>query len=234
MKTHYQIAIVDDERPAREKLCRLLQEHWADAQLFQAADGKAALDLVAERKIDLVFLDIQMPEIDGLQVAQSLSTPMPDIIFVTAFDQFALQAFDANAIDYLLKPYDEARFLRAINKLRARNLPTTQTHEAPLLISDRGLVKVVQIKDIIWAEAADNYVMIHTHDQQYMMRQTLSGLAERLGAHFARCHRRFLVRLEHIVESRMLAKGDAELVLSNGVVISCSRQYRDELMQRLS
>lgn len=233
MKQPTQIAIVDDERPAREKLCRLLREHWPDAHLYQAADGKAALQLLEQQHIDLLFLDIQMPEVDGLQVAQELTAPMPDIIFVTAYDEFALQAFDADAIDYLLKPYDEERFLRAINKVRTRNLSSSTNAEAPLLISDRGSVKVVQLKDIVWVEAADNYVMIHTHEQQYMMRQTLSGLAQRLGAQFSRCHRRYLVKLDQISESRVLPKGDAELVLVGGTVIPCSRQYRDDLMQRL-
>ncbi|MBC3882834.1 response regulator [Undibacterium sp. LX40W] len=229
-----QIAIVDDERPARDKLCRLLHEHWPDAHLYQAADGNAALQLLAEHKIDLIFLDIQMPEIDGLEVAQALNAPVPAIIFVTAYDQFALQAFDANAIDYLLKPYDEARFLKAINKVRSRHAPSTSNDDAPLLIGDRGSVKVVQIKDIVWAEAADNYVMIHTRDQQYMMRQTLSGLAQRLGSAFARCHRRYLVRVDQIAESRALLKGDAELVLHCGVELPCSRQYREGLKQQLS
>lgn len=228
-----QIAVVDDERPAREKLCRLLHEHWPDAQLHQAADGNAALKLVAEHNLDVIFLDIQMPEIDGLQVAQSLSAPMPEIIFVTAYDQFALQAFDANAIDYLLKPYDEARFLRAIEKVRSRRQASASDDQAPLLISDRGRVLVVQIKDVEWAEAADNYVMIHTRDQQYMMRQTLTGLVQRLGAGFARCHRRYLVRLDQVAESRVLPKGDAELVLVGGAVLPCSRQYREELKQQL-
>jgi two-component system LytT family response regulator len=233
MKTPVQIAIVDDERPAREKLVRLMQTHWPDAQLHQAADGHAALHLVAERKIDLVFLDIQMPEMDGLQVAQALSAPVPDIVFVTAYDQFALQAFDANAIDYLLKPYDEARFLKSIKKLQARRVLPTASDESPLLITDRGSVKVVPVKEIEWAEAADNYVMIHTRDQHYMMRQTLSGLVQRLGAEFARCHRRYLVRIDQIVESRVLPKGDAELVLHSGAQVPCSRQYREDLQQRL-
>lgn len=231
------ILIVDDERPAREKMERLLREHWPSAHLEQAADGQQAWVSLTQHHFDVMFLDIQMPELDGLQLAQQLRAPLPDIVFVTAFDQYAVKAFDANAIDYLLKPYDEERFLKALEKLRVRRAERqskSTTPEPPLMISDRGLLHVVPIAEIIWVEAADNYVLIHTAEKHYMLRQTLSGLHQRLGAAFARCHRRFLVRLELIVQCESLSKGDAQLVLRSGAILPCSRQYREEVLQRLS
>lgn len=230
------ILVVDDERPARDKLLRLLNEHWPEAELRQAVDGAQALQLLELQRADVIFLDIQMPEMDGLQVASHLRAPVPDIVFVTAFDQYAVQAFDANAIDYLLKPYDEARFLKALEKLKVRRgtaAVSTPVIEAPLMISDRGMVYVLPIADIVWAEAADNYVMIHTVDKHYMLRQTLSGLLDRLGPAFMRCHRRFLVCVDKISHIESLSKGDAQLHLKSGATVPCSRQYREELLARL-
>ena len=232
----FRILIVDDERPAREKMARLLSEHWPTAQLVQANDGQQALELLAQQRYEVMFLDIQMPELDGLQVAQQLTPPIPDIVFVTAFDQYAVKAFDANAIDYLLKPYDEERFLKALSKLRGRRAEHPTAHvqnDPPLMISERGHVYVVPTSNVVWAEAADNYVIVYTEDKHYMLRQTMSGLHERLGAAFARCHRRYLVRLDAIQACESLSKGDAQLVLRHGAQVPCSRQYREEILQRL-
>ncbi|WMW81117.1 LytTR family DNA-binding domain-containing protein [Undibacterium cyanobacteriorum] len=231
-----QILVVDDERPARDKMLRLLSEYWPEAELRQAVDGAQALQFLEQQRADVIFLDIQMPEMDGLQVASHLRAPVPDIVFVTAFDQYAVQAFDANAIDYLLKPYDEARFLKALEKLRVRRGTASSSSpavDAPLMISDRGMVYVLQIAEIVWAEAADNYVMIYTSDKHYMLRQTLSGLLDRLGPAFMRCHRRFLVCVDKISHIETLSKGDAQLHLKNGAAVPCSRQYREELLDKL-
>jgi two-component system LytT family response regulator len=236
------ILIVDDERPAREKLRRLLAEHCPNAQLHEARDGLDALQQLENAKFDLMFLDIHMPELDGIQTAQQLAgwseqshcIANPEIVFVTAYDQFALQAFDANAIDYLLKPFDEERFLRALRKVEAQRAITLRDKtESPLLISDRGVVKVVAITDIHWLETADNYVLIHTAESQHIMRQTLVAMAQRLGKSFARCHRRYLIRLDQIVEYAANAKGDGDFVLRSGTRVPCSRQYRDEVLQRI-
>ncbi|MES2038489.1 MAG: LytTR family DNA-binding domain-containing protein [Pseudomonadota bacterium] len=229
------ILIVDDEAYARDKLRRLVAEHVADAIVSEARDGKEALDCIQKQQPDLVFLDIQMPEMDGITVASQLTAPVPLIIFVTAYDQFALQAFDANAIDYLLKPYDEARFLRALQRVNERRASTKKIQtEQHLLLSEKGRVVVIRLADIIRLEAADNYVMIHTARQQHMMRQTLSGLQERLGEGFVRCHRSHIVRLDQIAQVLPAQKGDAELVLLNDWRLPCSRQHRDEVVQGLS
>jgi len=229
------ILIVDDEAYARDKLRRLVAEHVAEAVVLEARDGREALDCIQKQQPDLVLLDIQMPEMDGITVASQLTAPVPLIIFVTAYDQFALQAFDANAIDYLLKPYDEARFLRALQKVQERRSGTKKAlAEQHLLLNEKGRVTVIRLADILRLEAADNYVMIFTSQHQHMMRQTLSGLQERLGQDFVRCHRSHIVRLDQIAQILPAQKGDAELVLLNDTRLPCSRQHRDEVVQGLS
>ena len=229
------ILIVDDEAYARDKLRRLVAEHVADAVVSEARDGQDALECIQKQQPDLVFLDIQMPEMDGITVASQLTAPVPLIVFVTAYDQFALQAFDANAIDYLLKPYDEARFLRALQRVSERRAGVKKIQtEQHLLLNEKGRVTVIRLADIIRLEAADNYVMVHTAQQQHMMRQTLSGLQEKLCQGFVRCHRSHIVRLDQIAQVLPAQKGDAELLLLNGLHLPCSRQYRDDVMARLN
>lgn len=238
MVEQLRVLIVDDERPARDKLRRLLSAQSAVSFIAEARDGVAALQTLAQEKFDIVFLDIQMPELDGLSVAQQIPEPAPQLIFVTAYDQFALQAFDANALDYLLKPFDEERFLRAFNK--ARNVIAAQSVQsamplkaAPLIIQERGSMQVVQVDDIHWVEAADNYVLLHTAHTTHMLRQTLSVSAQRLGGAFSRCHRSYLVRRDQILRFDANGKGDGEFYLRSGAVIPCSRQYREEILQSL-
>nr|WP_315476339.1 LytTR family DNA-binding domain-containing protein [uncultured Undibacterium sp.] len=238
MKPSLRILIVDDERPARDKLRRLVTEHANVALISEARDGLEALNLLAQNQYDVIFLDIQMPEMDGLSVAQRLTEPSPMIVFVTAYDQFALQAFDANAIDYLLKPYDEERFLRALQKLNrslsvSKEKASIQVEVAPLIIQERGHVLVISVPDIHWVEAADNYVLLHTTEVSHMLRQTMGVTAQRLGTAYSRCHRSFLVRRDQILRFEASGKGDGSLHLRNGAVVPCSRQYREEILQAL-
>ncbi len=232
------VLIVDDERPARDKLQRMLGLEPGITALQVACDGVEALEQCASFLPDVAFLDIQMPEVTGIELAASLPAPAPLVVFVTAYDQYAVQAFDANAIDYLLKPYDQARLQRALVRVRER----LRTREAPgvttlpvrqLLVTERGVTRVVKVDDIAWIETADNYVVLHTATSQPLLRQTLTGLLAQLGDAFVRCHRRAAVRpalVEHVVS---LDKSDCELVLRGGMRVPCSRQYRAALMDRL-
>jgi two-component system LytT family response regulator len=235
------VLIVDDESPARDKLHRLLKQESDIEAIFEALDGYQALERVATERPDVMFLDIQMPEISGLEVAASLPSPAPIIVFVTAFDQYAIRAFDANATDYLLKPYDQARLRRAVQRVRDRlqqrpsnaiasnrdeNKALAQHPIRQLLISERGVVRVVKIDQIEWIETADNYVVLHTADAHPLLRQTLTALLEKLGPAFVRCHRRAAVRCDRIERIVALEKGDGELLLHNGTRVPCSRQYR--------
>jgi len=238
------VLIVDDERPARDKLRRLLAQEADILSISEARDGIEALELIAAETPDVVFLDIQMPEVSGIELAASLPTPAPLIVFVTAYDQYAIRAFDTNAIDYLLKPYDQTRLVRALERVRERLLAqkiTTATSTNPasglpvrqLLVSERGMTRVVKVEQIQWIETADNYVILHTLDAHLLLRQTLTGLLEQLGSAFVRCHRRAAVQTDSIETVVALEKGDCELVLRGGARVPCSRQFRSSVMERL-
>ncbi|NGZ87253.1 LytR/AlgR family response regulator transcription factor [Duganella aceris] len=246
------VLIVDDERPARDKLRRLLEQEPDITAIEEARDGIDALERLPAFVPDLLLLDIQMPEITGLDVAASLPSPAPLVVFVTAYDEYAIQAFDANAIDYLLKPYDQARLQRALQRVRDRltprlaparqDAPAANAAPAPalampdvhqLLIPDRNGMRIIKVEQIQWIETADNYVVLHTADGQPLMRQTLAGLLEKLGPRFQRCHRRAAVQLDWIAGVQTLDKGDGELILRGGARVPCSRQYRADVMARL-
>jgi two-component system, LytTR family, response regulator len=237
------VLIVDDERPARDKLRRLLSGE-ADVELIgEARDGVEALAMIAASGPEVVFLDIQMPEVTGIELAASLPAPAPLIVFVTAYDQYAISAFDANAIDYLLKPYDQARLQRALARVRERLQSRAPAAPVPafanghpvqqLLITERGVTHVVRTEQLQWIETADNYVVLHTAGGHPLMRQTLAGLLEKLGQGFVRCHRRAAVQLSWIDSVVALDKGDCELVLRGGARVPCSRQYRANVVARL-
>lgn len=239
------ILIVDDERPARDKLRRMLELEPDIGAIEEARDGVEALERLPAFAPDVLLLDIQMPEISGLDVAASLPSPAPLVVFVTAYDEYAIRAFDANAIDYLLKPYDQQRLQRALRRVRERLDATAPAAPTPpasleplpaitqLLVPERGGTRIVKIEQIQWIETADNYVVLHTADGDPLMRQTLAGLVEKLGYRFLRCHRRAAVQLDWIRSVQPLDKGDCELILRSGARVPCSRQYRTELMERL-
>ncbi|USX23252.1 response regulator [Oxalobacteraceae bacterium OTU3REALA1] len=242
------ILIVDDERPARDKLRRMLELEPDIGAIEEARDGVQALEMLPSFAPDVVLLDIQMPEIGGLEVAASLPSPAPLVVFVTAYDEYAIHAFDANAIDYLLKPYDQQRLQRALRRVRERlgamapaalAVATPAAAPAPLpaitqlLVPERGGTRIVKVEQIQWIETADNYVVLHTADGDRLMRQTLAGLVENLGPRFQRCHRRAAVQLDWIRSVQALDKGDCELILRGDARVPCSRQYRPELMARL-
>ncbi|UOD30309.1 response regulator [Massilia violaceinigra] len=235
------LLIVDDERPARDRLRQLLAQEEGISAIAEARDGIEAMQQIAAFAPDALFLDIQMPEVSGLELAASLPAPAPLIVFATAFDQYALKAFDANAIDYLLKPYGQARLRRALERLRERLQARAAQTMPPLvgehglqqlLVTERGVTRVIRIDQIGWIETADNYVVLHTAGKP-LMRQTLAGLLDKLGPGFMRCHRRAAVQLAWIERVEALDKGDCELVLRGGARVPCSRQYRAALMERL-
>ncbi|TQK08066.1 LytTR family DNA-binding domain-containing protein [Herbaspirillum sp. SJZ107] len=253
------LLIVDDERPARERLRRLLVQQAAQAGISavdEAGDGFEALAQVEACWPDAIFLDIAMPELSGIELAASLPEPAPLVVFLTAHDRYALQAFEVDAIDYLLKPCDELRLQRALQRLRTRLEAGRDTRAADesdesadrpaqalprlpdrplrqLLVTDRGATRVVRVADIGWIETADNYVALHTVDGSPLLRQTLAGLLPRLGPGFVRCHRRAAIQLDWIDRILPRDKGDCELILRNGASVPCSRQYRETVLQQV-
>jgi two-component system LytT family response regulator len=216
------LLIVDDERPARERLRRMLAHEPGITSVTEA-----------------LLLDIEMPELSGIDVAASLVAPAPLVVFVTAYDDYALRAFDAEAVDYLLKPFDGARLRRTLDRLQsrltaaARAPASTCTPPRQLLVTERGATRIVQVADIEWLETADNYVALHTRDGAPLLRQSLGTLLGQLGPAFVRCHRCAAVRLTAVNRIVPHSKGDCTLVLHSGAVVPCSRQYRAALLDPL-
>ena len=231
--------IVDDEAPARRKLRRMLGAH-ADVEVVgEASDGGAAIALAAELRPDVIFLDVQMPEVDGFDVAASLPDNGPALVFVTAFDRYALKAFDTDASDYLLKPVEPERLERALQRLRATAAPRpsarpgTAAPPAQLLIVDRGATHIVRVADIEWLQSADNYVTVHTNGRALLLRRTLESLLCDLAPAFVRTHRSAAVALACVQALRPRGKGDATVLLKSGAEVPCSRQHRSALLQLL-
>jgi two-component system LytT family response regulator len=218
--------IVDDEPLARDGL-RMLLADYADIQLVgEAGNGADALALVEKVDPDLMFVDVQMPGINGLELAAAL--PAVTIVFVTAYDEFALRAFDVNALDYVLKPIDEQRFAEAIRRARAqreRRVPA----ERRLTIRDGDSTVFVPIDDIDWVEAADYYVEIHTAGRSYLMRETMQRLQAQLDDRFVRIHRSRLVNRERVRELRSESRGEMVAILANGVALKVARSCRAKL-----
>lgn len=237
------ILIVDDERPARDKLRRMLAQDPGVTAVEEAMDGVEALEKVASFAPDAIFLDVQMPEVSGLEVAASLPHPAPLVVFATAFDEYAVPAFDANAIDYLLKPFDASRLQRAMQRLRERLASRVAAPQpAPgnaaslglplhqLLVSERGGTRVVPVADIQWLETADNYVVLHTAQGAPLLRQTLTDLLDTLGSQFVRCHRRAAVRLSLV--DKIDQQG--QLVLRNGTFVPLGRNFKAAILDALT
>jgi two-component system, LytTR family, response regulator len=230
------VLIVDDEAPARSKLLRMLSGFPHIDVIGEASDGATALRLVEQLRPDVIFLDVQMPGIDGFDVAASLPDDGPALVFVTAFDRYALRAFDTHAVNYLLKPVEPDRLERTLQRLREQTRGVVRPSlriPVQLMIADRGQTHVVRCDEIEWLEAADNYVNIHLQGQSLLIRRTLAALLNDLGEAFVRTHRGVAVALSAVLSIRPRSKGDATVVLRSGVEVPCSRQHRAELMKRL-
>ena len=230
--------IVDDEPAARARLRRLLAGYAQIEVVGEARNGEEALELIEQLGPKAAFIDIQMPVLSGIDVVASLPEPGPAVVFVTAFDQYAVQAFDTPAIDYLLKPVDPERLSRAVSRLMARvqeERPARQLPAPPtLLVADGRQRHLVRVSDICCIEAADNYVLLHCLDKRLMMRRTLSALLEDLGPAFMRIHRGAAVALSHVDRVTLHAAGDATVHMAARVDLNCSRQHRAALLERLS
>jgi two-component system LytT family response regulator len=241
------ILIADDESPARDKLQRWLGELSDIEVVARAEDGLQAAASIEELRPDVVFLDIQMPGLNGLEVAAQLEQETaPLIVFVTAYDEHAVKAFDLNAIDYLLKPYDKERLLKAVTRVRDRSgdrrarAPAVATARAQTGSSERLLVpegerlQLIDSSSIDWLEADDNYVHVHAANRKYLLRRTLQDLLVQLGEQrFARIHKSAAVNIAAVASLTPLFKGDYEVSLRNGVALRLSRRYKDALFARM-
>ena len=245
--------IVDDETLARRRIRRLLAGESDVEVIGECADPEKAISFIQERNPDLVFLDIQMPGVDGFGVLQSLPpNSVPAVIFVTAFDQYALRAFEVQALDYLLKPFDRTRFRKALDRARAQirhqagsvldprlsklleNLENKPRQMERVVIKSAGRIMFLRTDEIDWIEAADNYVRLHVGTESHLLRETLSSLEGRLdSAKFMRIHRSTVVNVDRMKELQPWFHGDYVVILHDGTRLNLSRTYRDRVIELL-
>jgi len=248
------VLVVDDEMPARQRVVDLLRKDCQVGPIVEAADGEAAVQAIENQKFDLVMLDVQMPELDGIGVIDTIGPDaMPLTVFVTAYDQHAIRAFEANALDYLLKPFSDERFEAAMCRVKSRLdersardfsqriMKMVSSVPAPsdrrwdrLVIKSGGTTRFLRVIDIDWIEAAGVYVNLHVAGKELLYRAALNDLAERLDPkRFIRVHRSAIVNIESIVQLEPLSHGEFDVVLKNGARTRVSRTYRAQLEQRL-
>lgn len=243
--------IVDDEKPARTRLLELLERRSDVEVVGVGRDGREAVALVRSRKPDILFLDIQMPELDGFGVLREIPPePVPVTIFVTAYDRYAIRAFEAHAIDYLLKPFSDERFEAALAHARKWISRDTKTEwitrlsdlldhqEVPdresgplerIVLKSGGRVTFLDIKDVDWIEAAGVYLHLHIGGKTHLYRSSISAFLQRLGPRFVRIHRSTVVNTDRIRELRPRGHGDFTVVLHDGRELTLSRAYRSQL-----
>ena len=245
--------IVDDESPARNKIRELLKTDPEIEVIDECANGREAVQSITSKNPDLVFLDIQMPELDGFGVVEAIgSDQIPALIFVTAYDHYAVQAFEVHAVDYLLKPFDRQRFQTALDRakkhlqldhrkelnqqlsslLRELKGPTKQ-HER-FVVKSGGRVFFLKNDEIDWIEAAGNYVRVHVGKDSHLLRETMNAIQKKLNpALFIRIHRSTFVNIEKIKELQPWFHGEYVVILRDGTQLTMSRSYRNNLPELL-
>lgn len=244
------ILIVDDEAPARERLKRLLEDIEGVELIGEAEDGARAVELIETLSPDLVLLDIQMPALNGFEVVEALQAP-PPIIFVTAYDEYAIRAFDIHALDYLLKPFSRARLEKAIQRARGtkagkpdiseqignllEGMAAQGRHLARLAVRDRDRIRVLDVNEVDWISVENEQVMIHVGERSFPIRRTMSELEAQLDpAGFFRAHRSAIVNLDRVEEIIPWFKGSHRLRLISGVEVPLSRAQARVLRKVLS
>jgi two-component system LytT family response regulator len=258
------VLVADDEPLARRRLLRLLRAEPGIDVVAECKGGRSAVEQILARSPDLVFLDIQMPDLDGFGVIAEVGAErMPAVVFVTAYDQYALRAFEVHAFDYLLKPFEGERFHAALSRVRSflsarrrdgypgeeqlRRLlaevlgreteapakPASPFFERVAVKSDGG-TRILQIADVDWFETDGNYVRVHVGKSTYLIRSTANRLQEELDpARFARIHRRYLVNVDRVVGLEPWFGGDAVVLLRDGTKLRLSRNFREEFLGRM-
>jgi two-component system LytT family response regulator len=246
--------IVDDEPLARERMRSLLDVEPDVDVVGEASNGLEAVDAILDRSPDLVFLDVHMPKLDGFEVIQAVGPDrMPAVVFVTAYDQHALRAFEVQALDYLLKPFDRDRFQGTLKRVR-RQMEQVDSgdlnqkllalvrdldgHRSPrhgrLIVKSSGRLFFLRTEDIDWVEAAGNYVRLHVGQEGHLLRETMASIEARLDAElFFRIHRSHIVNIERIKELQPWFNGEYIVILRNGMKLTLSRGYRERLQERL-
>ncbi len=247
------VLIVDDEALARGILREMLQRDSDVSIVGECANGKQAVEAIQELTPDVLFLDIQMPEMGGFEVLDALDGPtMPHLVFVTAYDQYAVRAFEVHALDYILKPFDRERFEAAWQRakaqvLRERNggveqrilslledLKAGTKYLERLVIKSSGRIYFLETNDIDWIQAEGNYVSVHVGKKSHLLRETISSLESQLDPRkFLRIHRSAIVRIDRIKELQPWFHGEYHIILLDGTELTLSRNYRDRLQEAL-
>ena len=248
-------ALIADDEPYARRFVRQLLAVDAEMEICgECADGVAVVEAAQKQRPDLLLLDVQMPEMDGFAALAALGDDAPPlIVFITAYDQYALKAFEAFALDYLLKPFDEERFARTLARVKAQWRGQTYAADAErtrtsaqqinalrpesqrLLVKTGGHILFLPFADIEWIAAEGNYARIHTGEDNYLTRETLSRLETKLPpATFVRIHRSTIVNRERVRELHSLPHGEQRLILHNGMELTVSRRYRKQACQSLS
>jgi two-component system, LytTR family, response regulator len=245
--------VIDDEPVARERIVGLLQQEKDIELVGECADGQQAINAIQAQHPDLVFLDVQMPACDGFGVIESVGAErMPAVVFVTAYDEYALKAFEVHAIDYLLKPFGRDRFQQTLQHARehlerrragdlGRRLLALVQDLKPepqkldrLVVKSGGRVFFLRTDEIDWIEAAGNYVRLHLTEDSHLFRETMNNMEARLdGRRFVRIHRSRIVNTDRIKELQPWFNGEYVVVLQNGTRLTLSRGYREKLQERL-
>lgn len=252
--TKIRTVIVDDEPLARRGIRALLDEEKDVEVVGECRNGREAVAAIEELAPDLVFLDVQMPELNGFDVLEAVGVErMPAVIFVTAYDKYALRAFDVHALDYLLKPLDGDRFTRALQRARMQiegknirdlsltlqnlldDLKPNQKYAERLVIKSAGRIFFLGVAEIDWIEAADNYVRLHAGRESHLLRETMSSLEKRLDPdQFVRVHRSRIINVRQIKELQPLFRGEYDIMLQDGTRLESGRGYRDKLQKLFS
>lgn len=247
--------IVDDEYLARQRVLKLLESHDEIKVTAEAKNGTDAVELINLKEPDLVFLDVQMPDFDGFQVVQKVKTKkLPYIVFTTAYDSYAIRAFDIHALDYLLKPIDEDRFNESIQKLlnhfetiktsvfNKKLLKMVKDFERPqdefinqITITERGWEHEVDLENVQYIEANGNYVNLNTSEKTHLYRTTMNTISSQLNPDdFLRIHRSIIVNRRYIKKCTYLSNNEYEFAMKNGKVLLSGRSYKQEIMHYLS
>jgi two-component system LytT family response regulator len=241
------VLIVDDEPLARAGMRLLLDEEAAITSVAEARNGAEAVEMIRARRPDLLLLDVQMPEMDGFGVLKELGADhMPPVIFVTAHDKYAIQAFEVNAIDYLLKPVTRERFLQALARVRERvntqgldnrhvlsllqQLSAPPKYLARVALRSAGKIAFVSIEDVLYVQAAENYVQLHLKTSRHLLHVPIATLESSLDPQmFLRIHRSLMVNVRHIQELETGPHGEYIVVLKNGAHLQSSRSYHEKI-----
>ena len=246
--------IVDDEPIAREGVRVQLMKYPEVQLVAECNDGVEAVTAIEQLKPDVLFLDVQMPGMNGLEVLQTIEPKaMPVVVFVTAYDQYAIKAFEVSAVDYLLKPFDDERFRKAFDRAKAQiesgsfrsldrqlqQLLATARPAQPyierIVVKASGRIFFLPVAEIDWIEAADNYVSLHSGAQAHLVRDTLTALEKKLDPrHFLRIRSSGIVNIDRIKELHPLFKGEFEVLLKTGVKLRTSRRYREKISALLT